>query len=79
VRARLRMYEDVTRPVLAFYQYRNYHQIRGDRSPSYIFEEITGVLEPLAAAKNGNFERNGNRSSAASQAVDKKLAQFRNE
>jgi len=35
--------------VLAHYQDRNYYQIRGDRSPSYIFEEITGILEPLIA------------------------------
>ena len=47
VRERLRMYEAVTRPVLAYFQYRNYFQIRGDRSPGYIFEEITGVLEPI--------------------------------
>ena len=52
-RERLRMYDDVTRPVLAHYQYRNYHQIRGDRSPSYIFEEITGILEPLMSS-NGD-------------------------
>ena len=51
-RERLRMYDDVTRPVLAHYQYRNYHQIRGDRSPSYIFEAISEILEPLAA-RNG--------------------------
>ena len=46
-RERLRMYDDVTRPVLAYYQDRNYYQIRGDRSASYIFEEITGILEPM--------------------------------
>jgi len=51
-RERLRMYEDITRPVLAYYHYRNYYQIRGDRSPSYIFEEITGILEPMLS-KNG--------------------------
>lgn len=44
-RQRLRAYDDVTRPVLAHYQDREYHQIRGDRSPAYIFEEITGILE----------------------------------
>jgi len=49
VRERLRTYDAVTRPVLAHYQDRNYYQIRGDRSPSYIFEEITGILEPLIA------------------------------
>jgi adenylate kinase len=46
-RERLRMYDDLTRPVLAYYQYRNYYQIRGDRSPSYIFEELTGIIEPM--------------------------------
>jgi adenylate kinase len=44
-RERLRTYDDVTQPVLAHYQDQEYHQIRGDRSPAYIFEEITGVLE----------------------------------
>jgi hypothetical protein len=39
--------------VLAYFQYRNYYQIRGDRSPSYIFEAISGILEPLVA-KNGD-------------------------
>jgi hypothetical protein len=43
----------VTRPVLTYYQDRKYYQIRGDRSPSYIFEEITGILEPVVA-KNGS-------------------------
>jgi adenylate kinase len=52
VRARLSMYDDVTRPVLAHYQNRQYHQIRGDRSTSYIFETITGILEPLVG-RNG--------------------------
>jgi adenylate kinase len=52
VTERIRTYDDVTRPVLAFYQDRTYHQIRGDRSPGYIFEEITGILEPVVA-KNG--------------------------
>jgi adenylate kinase len=52
VRERLRTYDAVTRPVLAHYQDRNYHQIRGDRSPSYIFEEITGILEPLVARES---------------------------
>jgi adenylate kinase len=44
-RERLRMYDDVTRPVLAHYHDHVYHQIRGDRSPGYIFEAITSVLE----------------------------------
>ena len=52
VRARLEMYDEVTRPVLAHYQHKNYHQIRGDRSPSYIFEAIQGILE-LELARNG--------------------------
>ena len=53
VRERLRTYEAQTRPVLAHYQDRNgYYQIRGDRSPQYIFEEISGILQPLAAQKN---------------------------
>lgn len=47
VRARLDMYDRVTRPVLAHYQNRNYHPIRGDRSPTYIFEEIEDILERL--------------------------------
>jgi len=52
VRERIRTYDELTRPVLAHYQDRNYYQIRGDRSPGYIFEEITGILEPLVT-KNG--------------------------
>ena len=52
VRERIRTYDELTRPVLAYYQDRNYHQIRGDRSPGYIFEEITGILDPLVS-KNG--------------------------
>jgi len=46
VKDRLRTYDAMTRPVLAHYQDSNYFQIRGDRSPSYIFEEITGILDP---------------------------------
>lgn len=60
VRERLRMYEAVTRPVLAYFQYRNYFQIRGDRSPGYIFEEITGVLEPILK-KMGRCDLNGHK------------------
>ena len=52
VSERIRTYDEVTRPVLAYYQDRKYHQIRGDRSPGYIFEEITGILEPIVS-KNG--------------------------
>jgi adenylate kinase len=50
-RERLRTYDELTRPILAYYS--DYHHIRGDRSPAYIFEEITGILEPI-------FSRNGN-------------------
>jgi adenylate kinase len=53
VTERIRTYDELTRPVLAYYQDRTYHQIRGDRSPGYIFEEITGILEPVVA-KNGS-------------------------
>ena len=54
VKERLRTYDAVSRPVLAHYQYQdgNYYQIRGDRSPGYIFEEITGILE-RSVSKNG--------------------------
>jgi len=52
VKERLRTYDAISRPVVAHYQDGNYHQIRGDRSPSYIFEEITGILEALTG-KNG--------------------------
>jgi len=46
-RERLRTYDEVTRPVLAHYYDHEYHQIRGDRSPSYIFEAVTGILEKV--------------------------------
>lgn len=52
VKERLRTYDAVSRPVLAHYQDGNYYQIRGDRSPGYIFEEITGILE-RSVSKNG--------------------------
>lgn len=52
IRERLRAYNELTRPILAHYH--DYYHIRGDRSPTYIFEEITGILEPL-------LHRNGNR------------------
>ncbi len=45
VKERIRTYDQVTRPVLSHYLDRNYHQIRGDRSPGYIFEEISHILE----------------------------------
>jgi adenylate kinase len=57
VKDRIRTYEKLTRPVLSHYQDRKYYQIRGDRSPAYIFEEITGVLEPLLA-QNGQRTAN---------------------
>lgn len=61
VRARLEMYEEMTRPVLAHYQHKQYHQIRGDRSPGYIFEEISSILDPLLA-RNGKRSVNGRES-----------------
>ena len=53
VRERLRAYDELTRPILAHYS--DYHHILGDRSPAYIFEELTGILEPM-------FHRNGHSS-----------------
>jgi adenylate kinase len=49
-RERLRAYDEQTRPILAHYS--DYHLIHGDRSPAYIFEELTTILEPI-------FLRNG--------------------
>jgi adenylate kinase len=54
VTERIRTYDEVTRPVLAYYQDRRYYQIRGDRSPSYIFEEITGILDPIVSRNGSN-------------------------
>jgi adenylate kinase len=51
VRERLRTYNELTRPILAYYS--DYHHIHGDRSPAYIFEELTGILEPLVQ-RNGH-------------------------
>jgi adenylate kinase len=45
IRERLRTYEAVTRPVLSHYPSSQYFQISGDRSSTYIFEEITQILE----------------------------------
>lgn len=45
IRERLKTYEALTRPVLNHYPSSQYYQISGDRSTSYIFEEITGILE----------------------------------
>jgi adenylate kinase len=61
VKERLRTYDAVSRPVLAHYQDSNYYQIRGDRSPGYIFEEITGILEPYAS-RNGASRGEGKTS-----------------
>lgn len=47
IRERLRTYNELTRPVIAHYPSDRYYQIAGDRSASYIFEEITGILESL--------------------------------
>jgi len=60
VTERIRTYDEVTRPVLTYYQDRKYHQIRGDRSPEYIFEVITGVLEPIVAKNGSNCRAKGN-------------------
>jgi adenylate kinase len=62
VTERIRTYDEVTRPVLAYYQDRKYHQIRGDRSPSYIFEEIAGILEPIVSKNGANCCVNGKRA-----------------
>jgi adenylate kinase len=50
IRERLRTYEEVTRPVVAYYPSDRYFQISGDRSTPYIFEEITGILESVMDA-----------------------------
>ena len=44
-RERLRTYDEMTRPILAHYH--DYFQVQGDRSPAYIFEEISAILEPI--------------------------------
>src|SRR5258708_28596912 len=54
-RDRFTKYQDVTRPVLAHYGYTRYYQIRADRSPQYIFEEITGIPDPPLAGGNGDL------------------------
>jgi adenylate kinase len=45
IRERLQAYHDLTQPVLSHYYNGNYFPIAGDRSPMYIFEEITETLE----------------------------------
>ena len=62
VTERIRTYDEVTRPVLAYYQDRKYYQIRGDRSPGYIFEAITGVLEPIVAKNGANCYAKGKKA-----------------
>jgi adenylate kinase len=47
VRERLRAYDEMTEPVLGHYYEAQFHQIPGDHSPTYIFEDITAILEPL--------------------------------
>jgi len=74
VTERLKNYVALSRPVLAHYQDANYHVIRGDRSPGYVFEEITGILEPLVS-KNG-LVVNG-RPPAIAQQPDGALARKR--
>ena len=51
-RERLETYDDVTRPVLAWYQDRNYHPIHGDQAPDHIFEQMKEYIEV-------HHERNG--------------------
>jgi adenylate kinase len=49
IRERLKTYEELTRPVLNHYSSEDYFQIAGDRSATYIFEEITHILEKRLA------------------------------
>jgi adenylate kinase len=44
---RLKTYKEVTRAVLSHYESAQHFQISGDRSASYIFEEITKILEEI--------------------------------
>jgi adenylate kinase len=55
-RERLETYDEVTRPVLAYYQDRNYHLISGDRAPSHIFEYMKDVLEHYMEQNNSKCE-----------------------
>jgi adenylate kinase len=52
IRERLRTYGEITRPVIAHYPSERYFQISGDRSTSYIFETITGILESVMAGNH---------------------------
>ncbi len=45
IRERIKTYKEVTRAVLAHYASTQHHQISGDRSTSYIFEEIQKIIE----------------------------------
>jgi adenylate kinase len=47
IRERLQTYKEVTKPVLGHYPSERYFQISGDRSATYIFEEITRILESV--------------------------------
>jgi adenylate kinase len=47
IRERLKTYKEVTRAVLGHYASTQHFQISGDRSASYIFEEITKILEGI--------------------------------
>jgi adenylate kinase len=51
-RERLETYDEVTRPVLAWYQDRNYHLIHGDQAPDHIFDNMKELLE-IHAEKQG--------------------------
>jgi adenylate kinase len=51
-RERLETYDEVTRPVLAWYQDRNYHLIHGDQAPDHIFDNMKELLE-VHAEKQG--------------------------
>ncbi len=55
-RERLETYDEVTRPVLAYYQDRNYHLISGDRSPNHIFEYMKDVLEHYMEQNNSKCD-----------------------
>jgi adenylate kinase len=45
IRERLDTYEEQTRPVLSHYYDADYHLLSGDKSPGYVFEEVTAILE----------------------------------
>ncbi len=47
-RERLRIYDELTRPVLTHYRGRGYHRIDGDRPPKAVFEEIVSILDAEA-------------------------------